>query len=142
MEIAAFNEDLIYHPIVLFDGVCNLCNGFVDFILRRDTHGVFRFASLQSAIGREFTTSCQNNLWGMGSVVLVEEGKCYVKSTAALRIIRRLQFPWFLGYVFIIFPKVWRDIVYDTIARNRYRWFGKRDTCRLPTAVERARFLE
>ena len=142
MDSAAFSEESTDRPVVLFDGVCNLCNAFIDFIIRRDAKGVFRFASLQSDIGREKTIRCQNRLVGMDSVILVEGDKCYIRSTAALRVIRMLHFPWYLGYVLIIFPNAWRDTVYDYVARNRYRWFGKRDTCRLPTPEERTRFLD
>lgn len=141
MDIAASNVDLFHHPIILFDGVCNLCNSFVDFVIRRDARGVFRFASLQSDLGHQRTIGCSNLPLGVDSVILVEGEKCYVRSTAALRILRRLDFPWPLGYVLIIFPRSVRDIVYDYIARNRYRWFGKRETCRLPTDEELTRFL-
>lgn len=130
------------HPVILFDGVCNLCNTFVDFVIRRDPEGVYRFASLQSALGQEKTRNCQLMNTGADSVILVEHDQCYVRSTAVLRIIRKLRFPWPLGYMFIVVPEELRDWIYDMVAKNRYRWFGKRDTCRLPTAQEQARFLD
>lgn len=130
------------NPIILFDGVCNLCNSIVDFIILRDPMGVYRFASLQSDLGREKIADCPTMEANLDSVVLVEGRKCYVKSSAALRIARRLRFPWPLFYGFIIVPRVLRDWIYDFIANNRYQWFGKRHTCRIPTQEERSRFLD
>jgi len=124
--------------IVLFDGVCNLCNGAVRFVLARDPRGRFRFASLQSDVARRL-------LKGDGpaeTIVLIDAGKIYTKSTAALRIARGLRFPWPLLYALAVIPRPLRDFVYDWVARNRYRWFGKRDTCMLPTPQMRGRFLE
>jgi predicted DCC family thiol-disulfide oxidoreductase YuxK len=124
--------------VVLFDGVCNLCNGAVRFILARDPAARFRFASLQSDAARR--------LLGDGgpaeTIVLLDAGKTYVKSTAALRIARGLRFPWPLLYAFVAVPRPVRDLIYDWVARHRYRWFGKRDTCMLPTPELRERFLE
>jgi predicted DCC family thiol-disulfide oxidoreductase YuxK len=124
--------------VVLFDGVCNLCNGAVRFILARDPAARFRFASLQSDAARR--------LMGTGgpteTIVLLDAGKTYVKSTAALRIARGLRFPWPLLYAFVAVPRPVRDLIYDWVARHRYRWFGKRDTCMLPTPELRERFLE
>lgn len=124
--------------VVLFDGVCNLCNGAVRFIIARDPQARFRFASLQSDVGR-----CLLKDDGLPeTIVLLEEGKMYSKSTAALRIARGLRFPWPLLYAFMIVPRPLRDLVYDWVARHRYRWFGKLDTCLLPTPALRNRFLE
>jgi predicted DCC family thiol-disulfide oxidoreductase YuxK len=126
------------HSIVLFDGVCNLCNGFVQFILPRDRVGSFRFASLQS-------DAAQRLLKGDApkeTIVVIEEGKTYVKSAAALRIARRLRFPWALLYAFIVVPRGLRDMVYDWVARHRYGWFGKRNECMVPSPHWRGRFLE
>ena len=125
-------------PIILFDGVCNLCSGAVQFILDRDPRGRFRFASLQSGAARRL-------LGGESlpeSIVLIEEGKTSRRSTAALRIARRLRFPWPLLYAFIVVPRPLRDFVYNWIARNRYRWFGRRETCLVPAPDLRNRFLE
>jgi predicted DCC family thiol-disulfide oxidoreductase YuxK len=124
--------------IVLFDGICNLCNGAVRFILVRDPRGRFRFASLQSNVARRL-------LKGDGppeTIILIDAGKIYSKSTAALRIARGLRFPWPLLYGLVIVPRFLRDVVYDWVARNRYRWFGKRDTCMLPTPQMKERFLD
>ena len=127
--------------IVLFDGVCNLCNGAVNFIMDRDPRQQFRFASLQSEVGEALLAQHGLPTSYLGSLVLVEGQKVYTKSTAALRITRRLSGLWPLFYVFIVLPTGVRDFFYDIIARNRYRVFGKSDTCRLPTAAERARFV-
>lgn len=129
------------HPVVLFDGVCNLCNSAVNFIIDRDPGAAFRFAPLQSEPGRTLTTRCSVDLAATDSLILVEGDRYYVRSTAALRIARRLTGAWPLCYGFILVPRPLRDWAYDWIARNRYRWFGKRETCRLPTPEDRARFL-
>lgn len=124
--------------VVLFDGVCNLCNGAVRFILARDPAGRFRFASLQSDAARRL-------LKGDGpaeTIILIEAGKTYIKSTAVLRIARGLQFPWPLLYAFAAVPRTLRDPVYDWVAHHRYAWFGKRESCMVPTPELRARFLD
>lgn len=128
------------HPILLFDGVCNLCNAAVDFLIKRDREKRFRYASLQSETGkkliREFTVPAETD-----SVVLVHWGRVYTESGAALEIARLLPYPWKLAYVFKIVPRPLRDNMYRWIARNRYRWFGKRETCRLPTQEEKELFI-
>ena len=130
------------HPTLLFDGVCNLCNGSVQFILKRDTQGRFRFASLQSEAGRRLMTGHGLDPDALSSVVLIEDGRAYQESTAALRIARHLPGAWKLLRVLTIIPRPLRDAAYRLIARNRYRWFGKTETCWLPTPELRARFLE
>jgi predicted DCC family thiol-disulfide oxidoreductase YuxK len=124
--------------IVLFDGVCNLCNGFVQFVLKRDPRGRFRFASLQSDVARRLLGPDGPR----ETIVLLEAGKTYVRSAAALRIARGLRFPWPLLVIFAAIPRPIRDRLYDWVARNRYRWFGKREACMLPTPQMRGRFLE
>jgi predicted DCC family thiol-disulfide oxidoreductase YuxK len=130
-------------PVVIFDGVCNLCNAAVRFIIARDPHTVFRFAARQSgAAGRLLELSRSGGgATPPDSVILIENARAYVQSTAALRIARRLRFPWPLVYGLIIVPRPLRDWAYDFIARRRYRWFGKRETCQLPTPDEQKRFL-
>ncbi len=128
-------------PVVLFDGVCNLCNGAVNFIIDRDAHQQFRFASLQSEVGEELLAQYELPGAYTESLVLIENQKLYTKSTAALKIVRRLDGFWPLCYVFIILPPVFRDYLYTIVAKNRYRWFGKSEACRYPTEAERARFL-
>lgn len=130
------------HPTLLFDGVCNLCSGSVQFILKRDTRGRFRFASLQSDAGRRLMTGHGLDPDALSSVVLIEDGRAYQESAAALRIARHLPGAWKLLRVFTVIPRPLRDAIYRLIARNRYRWFGKTETCWLPTPELRARFLE
>ena len=131
------------HPVVLFDGVCNLCNGTVQFIVDRDPAGRFRFASLQSEAGARVLREHGREppAGDPDSIVLVEGGTLYEHSSAALRIARRLGFPWSLGVVGLAVPRLARDAVYRFIARNRYRWFGREESCRVPTPALRARFL-
>lgn len=129
------------HALVLFDGVCNLCNNSVNFIIDRDPGAYFKFAALQDEAVKPLFSRYDLSPEYLDSIVLIEDGQCYRNSTAALRIARRLKGGWPLFYAFIIIPRPFRDLVYGWIARNRYRWFGKRDTCRLPTSELRARFL-
>ncbi|MEP0547246.1 MAG: thiol-disulfide oxidoreductase DCC family protein [Rhodothermales bacterium] len=127
-------------PIVLFDGVCNLCDAAVTFIIDRDADAVFRFASLQSEVGQRLTQ--RFGIENEDTVVLVEDGRCYVRSTAALRIARRLDGAWPLLAALLAMPRPLRDAAYRFIARHRYRWFGTHDACRVPTPALRSRFLE
>jgi len=128
-------------PIIFFDGVCNLCNGFVQFIIRHDKRGIFTFASLQSAYAASLPGLEAGVVNTLSTVVLQDGDRYYFKSTAALRIARMLGFPFSIAYVFIILPVPLRDVVYDWVARNRYKWFGKRDACWLPTPELMSRFL-
>jgi predicted DCC family thiol-disulfide oxidoreductase YuxK len=129
------------HAVVLFDGVCNLCNRTVQFIIARDPAAHFRFAALESEAARRLLGETQVGNTLPDSVVLIEDGRVYTRSTAALRIVRRLVFPWPLIYALMVVPRPLRDMVYDLIARHRYWWFGKRDACMVPTPEIRARFL-
>ena len=126
--------------LVLFDGVCNVCNASVTFIIDRDPAGRFQFASLQSAVGQEVLRRLGRPAADFDSVILVENGRFYEKSDAALRIARHLR-GWRWAWIFRFIPKFLRNLLYNLIARNRYRWFGRRETCRVPTAEERERFL-
>ena len=128
------------HPVVLFDGVCNLCNASINFLIDRDPDAHFRFAPLQSDVGQALVGRC--GLEGEDSIVLVEDGRCYVRSTAALQIARRMSGAWPLLGALLVVPAPLRDVVYRLVAKNRYRWFGKQDTCRLPTPDLRSRFLD
>ena len=129
--------------VLLFDGVCNLCSGTVQFVIAHDETGYFKFASQQSDAGqalmREHGIAIPEG--DPLSLVLVEDGKVYEKSTGALRVARKLSFPFKLGWVFIVTPRFIRDFVYDVIAKHRYAWFGKKDVCMVPTPELRARFL-
>ncbi len=130
-----------HHPVLLFDGVCNLCNGFVQWVIERDPDGVFRFAPLQSKVGEEILQQAGLADEALNSVVLYENGRLYRRSTAALRVLRRMAFPWYLLYAFKLAPEWLRDAVYDYIARHRYAWFGRRDECMMPTPDLKRRFL-
>ncbi len=127
---------------VLFDGVCNLCNGSVGFIIKRDPRSVFRFAPLQSDISKSILQEFGLSNDSLDTFVLVEDGKCYVRSEAALRVARRLGGVWGLFYAFIIIPRPLRDYVYGIVARHRYKWFGKREECMVPEPEHRERFLK
>lgn len=127
------------HPLILFDGVCNLCSSSVQFIIRNDKAGRFRFAPLQSPTGRALL---EGQAHTRNSVVLVEGEKVFTQSTAALRIARRLDGIWPLLYAFIVVPAPIRDGVYQFVARNRYRWFGKQDSCWVPSPELRRRFVD
>ncbi len=129
------------HPAILFDGVCNLCSGTVDFIIKRDPEGLFRFASLQSEAGRTLLTRHAVDSNETDSVLLIEEGRVFDRSTAALRIARHIGGLWTLFFVFVVVPKPLRDALYSAVAKRRYRWFGEKETCRVPTPEERSRFL-
>jgi predicted DCC family thiol-disulfide oxidoreductase YuxK len=129
-------------PLVLFDGVCNLCHGSVQFIIRRDPQARFRFAALQSAAGQQALAAAGVLGKLPDSIVLVRGGRVQVKSAAALAIARGLRWPWPLLSVFWVVPYPLRDLVYDFIARNRIRWFGQRQECWVPTKELRARFLD
>ena len=128
------------NPEILFDGVCNLCNASVNFVIDRDPDGLFQFAALQSQFAEGLVEQFGVGQ-GLDTIVLVESGKVYDRSTAALRIARRLQGPWPLLYAGIVIPKFLRDAIYRFIARNRYRWFGQTEQCRVPTVELQARFL-
>jgi predicted DCC family thiol-disulfide oxidoreductase YuxK len=125
--------------VLLFDGVCTLCNGFVQFVIQRDPAGRFQFATLQSDAARRLLQAAPQPL--PDTLVLVENGRVFLRSTAALRVARGLKFPWPLAFVLVVVPRPLRDWVYDVVARNRYRWFGRRDVCMVPTPELRARFL-
>jgi predicted DCC family thiol-disulfide oxidoreductase YuxK len=127
--------------IILFDGVCNMCNASVNFIIDRDKENKFKFTSLQSDIGKNLLVKFHKDAEKLDSVVLITEGKLYDKSSAALKIASMLPYPYPVSILFRVFPKVLRDAVYDYIANNRYKWFGKKDACRIPDAETRNRFL-
>lgn len=132
------------HPLVLFDGECNLCNGTVDFVIRRDRRGRFRFAPLQGPTAAALRAAAPDPggpANPLRSVLLWDAGKLYAKSDAGLRLLAGLGGPWRLMGAFLAVPRFIRDGIYDFIARNRYRWFGRRETCRMPAPGERERFL-
>lgn len=127
--------------IILFDGVCNFCNGSVNFIIERDREKYFKFAPLQSEIGQNLLSEYDIDKNVTDSVVLIENGKAYVRTTAALRIAKRLSGAWKLFYGFIIVPEFIRDVFYKLFAEYRYKIFGKKDACMMPTPEIRERFI-
>ena len=127
--------------IVLFDGICNYCNTMVSFTIRQDTEKLFKFAPLQSIAGTRLRTKYKIGE-DIDSVVLIEEGTAFLHSTAALRIARGLGGIWSLAYVFIIIPAFIRDFCYKLFAKYRYRLFGQKDLCMMPTPDVRERFLD
>ena len=127
--------------IILFDGVCNLCNSSVNFVIDRDKQNAFVFAALQSKEGQDILKNFEMSDEYIDSIVLVKNGRLYKKSAAALHVSLKLSGLWPLMGVFSIIPPFIRDLVYDFIARNRYKWFGRRDECRIPTPDLQAKFL-
>ncbi|WP_109300818.1 thiol-disulfide oxidoreductase DCC family protein [Aquimarina sp. AU474] len=129
--------------IILFDGVCNLCNSAINFIINRDKKDVFRYASLQSDIGKKLIIERNIDTTGIDSILLIDTGVSYYhKSTAALQIAKQLTGIYPLFSVFLILPKFFRDWIYDIIAKNRYKWFGKKESCMIPTPELRALFID
>ena len=129
--------------IILFDGVCNLCNGFIQRVIKRDTTDVFRYASLQSDIGQQLISERNMDATKIDSVVLIEPGVAfYIKSDAALQIGRHLKGYRTLSRILYLINSGLRNIVYDLIARYRYTWFGKQDACMIPTPELKAKFLD
>ena len=127
--------------IILFDGVCNLCNSAVNFVIKRDKKSVLKFAALQSSIARKFLLDNKLPVTDLSSFVFVEKGVIYTKSTGALRVCRYLNGLWPLMYGLIIVPPFIRDSIYKWISKNRYRWFGKKEICMIPTPDIKSRFL-
>ena len=128
--------------IILFDGVCNLCSNSVQFVLKRDKKNKFQFASLQGNYGQRILKEYNLSPETFNSFILLEEGKIYTRSTGALRMLKYLGGGWILLYGFIIIPGFIRDSVYNFIARNRYKWFGKREECWLPKPEWKEKFLD
>lgn len=130
------------NAIILFDGVCNLCSGVVHFLIRRDPKGQFRFASLQSEAGLALLKQVHISSEQIDTIVVIEGDRCYTRSAAALRITKRLSGLWPVLYIGIVIPTPLRNKLYDWVARNRYRWFGRKEQCMLPTPAIKSRFLE
>jgi predicted DCC family thiol-disulfide oxidoreductase YuxK len=128
--------------ILLFDGICNLCNGAVQFVIKHDKKENFKFTALQSESGKKLLEKFNLNRIDFDSFVLIQNNQYYIKSTAALRVAKKLEGMITLLYIFIIVPTFIRDGVYSWIAKNRYRWFGKHDSCMIPTPELKSRFLD
>lgn len=128
--------------LILFDGVCNLCSGSVQFVIGRDPAAYFSFASLQSEVGQNLLKQYDLSQQAFHSVILVKDGKVYQRSDAALEIAKKLSGAWPLFYGFKILPRFLRDAVYNLISKNRYKIFGKKDTCWIPTPELKSRFKD
>jgi predicted DCC family thiol-disulfide oxidoreductase YuxK len=129
------------HPIILFDGICNLCNSTVSFLIKRDKKSVIQFAALQSEPAKKLLEQFNLPTHSFNSLILIEKGVVYTQSTAALKICKHLNGLWPLLYGLIIVPKLIRNGCYQLIAKNRYRWFGKQEKCMLPSPEVSDRFL-
>jgi len=129
------------NPIILFDGICNFCSSIVQFAILRDPKGVFKFASLQSSIGQNLLENFGLSSDDYDTFVLIENDEYFLRSSATLRLFKRLNGLWPLLYILIVIPRPLRDYVYKIVARNRYSWFGKTDECFRPTPDIESRFL-
>ena len=140
------SKSATYNPaaksIILFDGVCTLCNGYVNFIIKRVNKDKVRFGTLQSESGQELLENNGMNVNDMDTVVLIQDGKTFTKSDVALQLAKNMNGVWKLFRIFSIVPKFIRDGVYDVISKNRYRWFGKQDACMIPTPELKKMFLD
>jgi predicted DCC family thiol-disulfide oxidoreductase YuxK len=133
--------DMAEHPVVLFDGDCNLCNGIVDRLLRLDRDATLRLAPLQSRAGQRLLVDHGLDPGRRDTLVVIAGGRAHLRSDAALAVAAALPVPWSWLRALRVVPRRWRDRLYGAVARRRARWFGTRATCRVPTAAERARFL-
>lgn len=130
------------HPVILFDGICNFCNFWVNFAIKHDPKKRIKFAPFQSNAGQQLLNQQHIAIESINSVILIENGKVFTQSSAALRICKYLSGLWKIFYGLLIIPKFLRDFFYNIIARHRYRWFGKKENCMVPTPEVRERFLD
>lgn len=128
--------------VIFFDGICNLCNASVQFAIERDKKNLFKFTALQGEYAKAVLPKFNVDLSQLNSIILLEDGQLYTKSTAALKIARKLNGLWPALYVFILVPKFIRDWFYDIIAKNRYKWWGRQESCWLPTPELKQRFID
>ena len=135
------DDPLFRNPIILFDGVCNFCSSIVEFAIKRDPGGIFKYAPLQSEIGRKLLYKFQLPTDEFDSFILIEGEHCFLRSTATLKLFRRLNGLWPILYILIVVPRPIRDFVYNIVAKYRYRLFGRRSDCFIPTPDIRSRFL-
>jgi predicted DCC family thiol-disulfide oxidoreductase YuxK len=131
----------LQQPVILFDGICNFCNAGINFIIRQDKNKIFRFAALQSEAGQKLLKQYGLPTEGFGSFIFIDDGKVYQRSAAGLKVYGKLPWYWKWTQFGWIAPRFLRDGVYDFIARNRYRWFGKKEKCMIPSPDVRSRFL-
>ena len=130
------------NPIILFDGVCNFCNYWVTFAIKRDRKNKLKFTPLQGETAKQLLPQFHINPSSLSSVIFIDNGKAYTQSSAAIQICKHLDGGWKLFYALIIIPKFMRDGLYNIIARNRYKWFGKKESCMIPTPELKERFLD
>lgn len=130
------------YKIILFDGVCNFCNYWVNFAIKRDRKKKLKFTTLQGETAKQLLQKFHINPISINSVVFIDKDKAYTQSSAAIRICKYLNGGWKLFYGFMIFPKFIRDFFYNIIARNRYKWYGKKESCMVPTPEVKERFLD
>ena len=128
--------------IILFDGVCNFCNSSVNFVIRRDSKNRFQFAALQSNTGKALLKQYHLPENQLDSFVLIEDNEAHTQSTGALKVCKHLSGAWPIFYVFILIPAFIRNGIYHFIAKNRYKWFGKKDACMIPTSAVKSKFLD
>lgn len=135
--------------LLLFDGVCNLCNRSVQFVIHHDPAGKFKFAALQSPYAEKVLKDFPEVSWAnrpeqhnWRSIIFILNGRCYTKSSAILKVMSLMKFPWKFAVVFYIIPRPLRDALYNFIAKRRYHWFGKKDSCMVPTPELQARFMD
>jgi predicted DCC family thiol-disulfide oxidoreductase YuxK len=128
-------------PIILFDGVCNLCNRSIQFVIKHDKNHVFRFASLQGEFGKKVVKNFHLTQQNYDSFLLLQKGKIYQKSTGALMVAKQFSGAWKMVYLLIVVPSFIRNAIYSLISNNRYRWFGKKQVCWLPKPEDKKRFL-
>lgn len=133
--------NLTEHKVILFDGVCNLCNGSVNFLIRRDEKGIFKYSPLQSNFSKKLIDELNIPKY-VDSIILVHKNRYYLKSDAVIEIIKELKWYWKIFLFGSILPRKLRDKIYDIIANHRYNWFGKRDECMIPTDDLKSRFIE
>jgi len=129
------------HKVILFDGVCNFCSFWVNFVIKKDKKDIFRFAALQSETGEKYLKKIGLNITDPDTFVLIDGENYFIKSTAALKVARELKNWLKISYPLIFLPISFRDFLYDLIAKNRYKIFGKKDVCRIPTAEEKKKFI-
>lgn len=129
-------------PVILFDGVCNFCNALVNFVIRQDKKNIFRFAALQSGSGKKLLEEYNIDWKESDSFVLIENNKAWQRSTATLKLYNKLPWYWKWTQIFWIVPEFIRDGIYSFIARNRYKWFGRKEECMIPNPAVRQKFLE
>ena len=128
--------------VILFDGICNLCNNAVNFIIKNDKKNIFQFAPLQGKYGIKIQNKYELDLKEIDSIILVDGDKVFTRSTAALRIAKDLRAPYFIFYIFIVIPVFIRNFIYDLIAKNRYKWFGKMESCMMPSNELKSKFFD